>query len=240
MLESRNHPPRQAGRSLTEAGWFLSSLNVPRALPSGSARLNRRSNARYHRGSRRGPDGNPHRRSDLQSERGRSRRVPLDNPLVSLGQPSAYSRKSAPLQFRLYIDLFNNQWTTNFAFGTRAPGPPREIWAFDRFDAASCLTTPSLEAASTRFRRRWPRGPRRFSARQAGPEISAPRGTLLTPLVSDAEQTARVLRLWELAGVDGPCKTVGCRPLGTWACAASEPHRRRQAHRSPCLTVVLR
>ena len=41
---------------------------------------------------------------------------PLDSPLVSLGEPGGwkYSKEFTPRKPRVFVNLFNNQWTTNF------------------------------------------------------------------------------------------------------------------------------
>ena len=161
---------------------------------------------------------------------------PLDNPLVSLGQPGCwrYSRKFAPLRPSCYINLFNNQWTTNFRLWNTGTWTARvRIWAFDRFDAASCLTTPSLEARYPLHAALAEGAGGTLSARQAGPEISA-RGTLLTAFGPNPDGAGRVLRLWELAGVDGPCEV---RLPTSWNVSSVQPVNLRGEAAGPPIAV---
>ena len=73
----------------------------------------------------------------------------LDNPLVSLDTPGCwkYSMDFVPQKPVVYVNLFNNQWTTNFRLWNEGTWTARvRIWAFDRFEAEPSLITPSLEA----------------------------------------------------------------------------------------------
>jgi hypothetical protein len=149
-----------------------------------------------------------------------------DSPLVSLDRPGLfrYSPDFVPSRPAVFINLFNNQWTTNFRLWNEGTWTVRvRLWAFDRYDAESALITPSLEA-------RYPllacgegvpplhSGAKeqgqdglatnkagRLPATQKGLEISA-RGTLVTAFGPNPDGPGTVLRLWEYAGVAGPCR----------------------------------
>jgi len=74
---------------------------------------------------------------------------PLDSPLVSLDRPGLfkYSPDFVPSKPIAFINLFNNQWTTNFRLWNEGTWTTRvRLWTFDRFDAQASLITPSLEA----------------------------------------------------------------------------------------------
>ncbi len=74
---------------------------------------------------------------------------PLDSPLVSLDRPGLfrYSPDFVPRRPVIFVNLFNNQWTTNFRLWNEGTWTMRvRLWAFDRFDAQTSLITPSLEA----------------------------------------------------------------------------------------------
>jgi len=156
---------------------------------------------------------------------------PLDSPLVSLDRPGLfkYSPDFVPSRPAVFVNLFNNQWTTNFRLWNEGTWTMRvRLWAFDRFDAQASLVTPSLEA-------RYPllacgegvpplhsaeapgSGTKKqgqdglatktgtLPAAQKGVELSA-RGTLVTAFGPNLDGPGTILRLWEHAGVQGPCE----------------------------------
>ena len=74
---------------------------------------------------------------------------PLDSPLVSLGEPGGwkYTANSVTKRATVFVNLFNNQWTTNFRFWNEGTWTSRiRIWMFDRYDPWTSLIKPSLEA----------------------------------------------------------------------------------------------
>jgi alpha-mannosidase len=133
---------------------------------------------------------------------------PMDNPLVSLDEPGCwkYSLDFVPRKPTVYINLFNDQWTTNFRLWNEGTWTARvRLWAFDRYDAESSLVTPSLEA-------RFPlqatvaEGPGgALPATQTGLELSR-KGVLVTAFGPNPDGTGLVLRLWENAGQPGRCQ----------------------------------
>ena len=133
---------------------------------------------------------------------------PLDSPLVSLDRPGLfrYSPDFVPSKPVVFINVFNNQWTTNFRLWNEGTWTTRiRLWPFDRFDAQSALVTPSLEtrypllAAAVEAKA----GP--LPATRKGLELSA-RGTLVTAFGPNPDGPGTVLRLWEYAGTRGPCE----------------------------------
>ena len=76
---------------------------------------------------------------------------PLDNPLISLDTPGCwkYSAEFVPQRPYVYVNLFNNQWTTNFRFWNEGTWTARvRIWAVDGPDCEPGLVTPTQEARS--------------------------------------------------------------------------------------------
>ncbi|MCR4414102.1 MAG: hypothetical protein NUV77_16930, partial [Thermoguttaceae bacterium] len=74
---------------------------------------------------------------------------PLDSPLVSLGEPGSHKFESRyePKAARVYLNLYNTHWHTNFASWTGGRLASRvRLWTFDKFDSESALYTPSMEA----------------------------------------------------------------------------------------------
>src|SRR5208282_2056175 len=74
---------------------------------------------------------------------------PLDSPMISLGEPGSrkYSVRYTPEKSRVYVNLYNNQWATNFRlwWGGRLSSRVR-IWTFDKYQAETSLYTPAMEA----------------------------------------------------------------------------------------------
>jgi alpha-mannosidase len=130
-----------------------------------------------------------------------------DSPLISLDEPGLwkYSPNYVPRKPRVFVQLFNNQWTTNFRFWNEGTITARvRVWAFARYEGVESLVRPSLE---TRYPMRaeaadGPKGP--LPAVQSGLEI-LPAGTLVTAFGPNPDGEGTILRLWELAGRSGRC-----------------------------------
>jgi hypothetical protein len=133
----------------------------------------------------------------------------LDNPLVSLGEPGCwkYSLDFVPRKPAVYVNLFNNQWTTNFRLWNAGTWTARvRVWAVEAAaDTEASLVTPSLEA-------RYPllaamaQGHGGTQPRtQTGLELSR-KGVLVTAFGANPDGAGTVLRLWELAGRSGTCR----------------------------------
>lgn len=132
---------------------------------------------------------------------------PLDSGLVSLGEPGCwkYSLDDIPRRPAVYVNVYNNQWTTNFRLWNGGTWTTRvRLWAFDQYDAEATLITPALEArypllagAAT-----GPAGP--LPVFGQGLELDQ-RGVLVTAFGSDPDSPGDAfrLRLWELAGRAG-------------------------------------
>ncbi len=75
---------------------------------------------------------------------------PLDHPLVSLGVPGCwkFSMDYVPKKPIVYVNLYNNQWNTNFRYWYPGSWSSRvRIRTFNREDDAnSALVSPSMEA----------------------------------------------------------------------------------------------
>lgn len=130
---------------------------------------------------------------------------PLDNPLVSLSEPGCwkYQVDFVPRKPVVYVNLFNNQWTTNFRMWNKGSWSARvRLWAFKRFDPQESLITPALEA-------RFPL----VAAFAEGADGTLPtsgeglrasrKGVLVTAFGPNPDGAGIVLRLWELAGESG-------------------------------------
>lgn len=131
----------------------------------------------------------------------------IDSPLLSLDTPGCwrYSLDFVPRRPVAYVNLFNNQWSTNFRLWNSGTWSSRvRVWAIDRYEPGRSLVTPALEA-------RYPlqaaleEGPAgAFPPRQEGIELE-PSGIFLTALGDNPDGEGTILRLWELAGRSGAC-----------------------------------
>jgi alpha-mannosidase len=133
---------------------------------------------------------------------------PLDSPLVSLDRPGIfkYSPDFVPRRPVVFVNLFNNQWTTNFRLWNEGTWTTRvRLWAFDRYEAQSSLITPSLEARYPLLAAAVDGGTGTLPPAQRGLELSTP-GTLVTAFGPNPDGPGTVLRLWEYAGNSGSCQ----------------------------------
>jgi alpha-mannosidase len=142
---------------------------------------------------------------------------PLDNFVVSLDTPGCfrYSRDFAPRKPLVFVNLFNNHWTTNFRMWNEGTWTARvRLWAVDRYEPEAALVTPSLEArhpllaAHVGYNAAHPApaaGPR--PPTQGGLEVSRP-GVQVTAFGDNPDGAGTVLRLWELAGQSGECRVT--------------------------------
>jgi hypothetical protein len=134
---------------------------------------------------------------------------PLDAPLVSLGEPGCwrFSWDYLPQKADVFVNLFNNQWNTNFRLWNEGTWQQTvRLWTFQQYDAETSLIRPALEArfpivgkTAADFQQRGNRPPE-----AAGLELSL-RNVLVTSFGVDPGSGKLMLRLWEQAGKDGPC-----------------------------------
>jgi len=111
-----------------------------------------------------------------------------------------YSRDFVPEQPVVFVNLFNNQWTTNFRLWNQGTWSSRvRIWAVDRYAAESGLITPSLEARYPLLAAAADGPPGELPATQAGLEVSQ-KGVLVGAFGANADGDGLALRLWEQAG----------------------------------------
>ncbi len=133
---------------------------------------------------------------------------PLDSPLVSLGEPGCwkYSKNFTPRKPRVFVNLFNNQWSTNFRLWNSGTWTSRvRLWSVDQPDPEKNLVTPSEESRSPLLTAIAEGDAGKLPATQPGLQIS-PRGVKVTALGPNPDGEGLILRLWELAGRSGECK----------------------------------
>lgn len=130
---------------------------------------------------------------------------PIDSPLVSLETPGCwkYSRDFVPAKPVAYVNLFNNQWTTNYRLWNAGTWSSRvRVWAVERYDNESGLVTPSLEARHPLLAACGDGGPGQLPASQSGLTLSR-KGLMITALAANQNGDGLLLRIWELAGISG-------------------------------------
>ena len=133
---------------------------------------------------------------------------PIDYPLVSLDTPGCwrYSLDFVPRKPVAYVNLFNNQWSTNFRLWNRGTWTSRvRIWAIQHYAAEPSLITPSLEARYPLLVAVSDGAPGALPPSRRGLELSR-KGILITAYGSNPDRPGIILRLWEQAGVSGTVK----------------------------------
>ncbi len=132
---------------------------------------------------------------------------PLDSPLVSLGEPGLHKAGATyrPGTSRLYVNLYNNQWQTNFRNWTGGTMVSRvRLWTFDRFASESALYTPAMEARVPLRVARSHQPGGHLPASQPGLVLSR-KGVMVTAFGEDPDgHPGTLLRLWEQGGIGGP------------------------------------
>jgi hypothetical protein len=130
---------------------------------------------------------------------------PMDYPLVSLDTPGCwrYSLDFVPKRPVAYVNLFNNQWDTNFRLWNQGTWTSRvRLWAIQNHAAEPSLITPSLEARNPLLAAASNVAPGAMPASRRGLELSR-KGILITAYGSNPDGAGTVLRLWEQAGQSG-------------------------------------
>lgn len=131
---------------------------------------------------------------------------PLDSPLVSLAEPGLwrFSHQFIPKRARIFVNLYNNQWDTNFPLWQEGSWNSRiRFWIVrGRDDEEKNLITPSWEARAPLVAAFAEGAGGKLSAESKGLELSR-RGVLVTSFGADPYSNKTLLRLWEVAGDSG-------------------------------------
>ncbi len=131
---------------------------------------------------------------------------PIDSPLVSLGTPGCwrYSLDFVPKRPVAFVNLFNNQWDTNFRLWNQGTWTSRvRLWAIGHYAAEPSLITPSLEARYPLLAAVADGASGALPPTRHGLELSR-KGILVTAYGANPDGPGTVLRLWEQAGQSGP------------------------------------
>ena len=145
---------------------------------------------------------------------------PVDSPLVSLGEAGGwrYSSELTPRKSRVFVNLFNNQWSTNFRLWNSGSWTSRiRLWSVADSEAAANLVTPAAEARFPLVAMAADGSAGELPATQTGLSLSR-RGIAVTAFGQNPDGAGTLLRLWELAGQSGPVQVQ--LPPGAKATAA--------------------
>ncbi len=136
---------------------------------------------------------------------------PLDSSLVSLGRTGLwrYTQDAQPASSEVFVNLFNNQWSTNYPLFVGGSWTSRvRLWTVaPKASSESALITPSWEARSPALAAFSTAPSGKLPPTRSGLTISR-KGVLVTAFAPDTDAEGTVLRLWEQAGVGGTCQVT--------------------------------
>ena len=132
---------------------------------------------------------------------------PLDHPLVSLDTPGCwkFSMDFVPEEPVIYLNLYNNQWNTNFRYWYAGTWSSRvRIWTIDKDTPPEALiATPALEARHPLQAVVTEGQDGALPSEQQGLTVSR-KGIAVTAFGADPDgHQGILLRVWEQAGVSG-------------------------------------
>lgn len=134
---------------------------------------------------------------------------PLDHPLVSLDRPGCWKISKDATEFTpkepvVYLNLYNNQWNTNFRYWYPGTWSSRvRLWTFDTDKSTDAvIATPALEARNPFIVTSATGMGKTLPTKQSGVCVSR-KGILLTAFGPNPDGDGTLLRVWEQAGVSG-------------------------------------
>lgn len=150
---------------------------------------------------------------------------PLDHPLVSLDRPGCWRASKDAAEFTpkkpvLFLNLYNNQWNTNFRYWYPGTWSSRvRLWTYDaKTPPAAIMATPALEARNPLLAVATTSQGGELPAEQSGLSVSR-QGVLVTAFGVNPDGAGTLLRIWEMAGVSGqltvnlPAKFTSAKPV---------------------------
>ncbi|MDH7461696.1 hypothetical protein QEG73_10420 [Chitinophagaceae bacterium 26-R-25] len=144
----------------------------------------------------------------LSDENGRGIAVaPLDHPLISLDTMGIwkFSLDFVPKKPVVYINLYNNQWNTNYRYWYTGTWSSRvRIWTFDKNTPKDeLMAVPALEARNPLQVTMSENKNGKLPSTLRGVELSR-KGVLITAFAKDPDgNKGTLLRLWEMTGQSG-------------------------------------
>ncbi len=137
---------------------------------------------------------------------------PVDHPLVSLDMPGCwkFSNDFVPQKPVIYLNLYNNQWNTNFRYWYPGTWSSRvRVWILGGSDEKDIfLATRALETRNSLQAVVAPKNTGTMPAKQSGIEVSR-KGVTITAFGDDPDgNPGTLLRVWEQAGVSGKLTVI--------------------------------
>ena len=133
-----------------------------------------------------------------------------DAPGISLDRPGLwkYSGYFIPQKPNVFVNLYNNQWSTNFTEWIEGSWSAKMyLWSFINYENEQSLISPSEEFRSPLKAIMASGKPGTLPVYKEGIRLSK-RGVLVTSFGPDVFGSGTVLRLWEQAGEPGRCKVT--------------------------------
>ena len=124
---------------------------------------------------------------------------PVDSPCVSLGEPGlwAYSFNYLPTESSVFVNLYNNEWNTNFPEWQDGTWTSRvRLWP------TADLSVPAWEARLPLVAATADGPAGEVPASQSGVSVSRP-GVLVTAFGKNPDGEGTLLRVWDQAGTAG-------------------------------------
>ncbi|MCX6929856.1 MAG: hypothetical protein NT154_42585 [Verrucomicrobia bacterium] len=160
---------------------------------------------------------------------------PLDHTLVSLDRPGCWraSKDAAaftPKKAVVYLNLYNNQWNTNFRYWYPGTWSSRvRLWTFDaKTPADAVMADPAIEARNPLLAVSAAGNAQKLPAQQTGLSVSR-KGALVTAFGQNPDGQGTLLRIWEQAGISGglsvslPGKFTSATPVNLRGEASGKP-----------------
>jgi alpha-mannosidase len=133
---------------------------------------------------------------------------PMDSPCVSLDEPGLwkYSLDYIPKKPTVFVNLYNNEWNTNFPEWQSGSWSSRvRLWLNGKgASLAQTLIVPSWEARLPLLAATVEGTGGNLPQKQTGLSVSLP-GVLITAFGQNPDGEGTLLRLWEQSGQSGEC-----------------------------------
>ncbi len=160
---------------------------------------------------------------------------PIDSPCVSLGEPGLwrYSQAFRPKKPTVFVNLYNNEWCTNFPEWQAGAWTSRvRLWPTQGADYGKNLTVPGWEARLPLLAAAAEGPAGSLPTVQSGLSVSRP-GVLVTAFGPDPDfvNKGTLLRVWDQSGAGG--KLVVNLPPGFQAASATAVDLRGEKTGSP-------
>ena len=136
-------------------------------------------------------------------------------PAISIGSPGLwrYTGKYTSREPKVFVNLFNNQWSTNFTEWVEGSWSAKMyVWSINDFKNEPALVTPSEEFGTPLKAILTEGGGGALPVSRAGIQLSR-KGIVISSFGENPFGTGIILRLWEQSGNSGLCKVT--LPQGT-------------------------